>query len=324
MHEPTTVQTGTPPGPAPPTDSRPVGLAFAFASYFTWAFSVFYFKAVAHVPAPEILAHRVIWSALLLLCLLGWRGRLGELKALLRRRRTLLSLVGSALLVSTCWLTFIWAIANDRILQTSLGYFICPLVSVVLACVFLRERLSRLQMISVVLAAAGVTFMAVRVGAVPAVSLVLAFSFAFYGLIRKKTAADSILGLAAETTLLFPAALGYLVYLHLSDALSFLQIDRTTDLLLIAAGPVTALPLLWWVAGARRLTYVTAGLTQYLTPSITFLLAVFVFHEPLSRIQLLAFGFIWAALILYTADSFHLHRSTRLRGTDDAKEARHG
>jgi chloramphenicol-sensitive protein RarD len=221
----------------------------------------------------------------------------------LKNWRTLGVLVATTLLVGCNWFVFIWAINNGLILQTSLGYYINPLVNVLLAMVFLGERLRRLQIIAVLLALAGVTYLTFSLGQFPWVALSLAFSFAFYGLIHKVAPVQSIEGLSIETMLLFIPAASYLFYLDLGGGGAIFRVDRYIDLLLMATALVTAVPLLLFTAGARRLTFITIGFMQYLAPSCTFLLAVFLYQEPFSLAQAITFILIWTALALFSMDA---------------------
>lgn len=278
------------------------GIVYGLAAYFWWGLCPVYFKAVAHVASPEVLAHRIVWSLLLLLLLLVRRGELAATIRTIREPRLLLALTASTLLVAANWFVFIWAIANDRVLEASLGYFINPLVNVALGMLLLRERLQKLQWLSLVLVTMGVVLLGLRTGGVPAVSLALAFSFGLYGLVRKVTVIGGVAGLAVETTILAPIALAALWWWHGQGTLSFGHLDRGTDLLLAASGLVTALPLVWFANAARRLRYTTVGFLHYTTPTLQFLLAVAVFGEPLGPGRLLSFVLIWCALGLFSVD----------------------
>ncbi len=279
------------------------GVFYGLAAYFWWGLAPLYFKAVGHVPPDEILAHRILWSCLLLGLILWRRGELREVGAVARDRRLLTTLAASTVLIAVNWFVFIWAIANGRLLQASLGYFINPLVNVVLGVVILKERLRRPQAAALALAAVGVALMGLRVGGIPAVSLVLAVSFSLYGLLRKQAPVGGVVGLAVETGLLAPVALLYLVWLGGEGRLVFSRLDARTDLLLAAAGVITALPLVWFANAARRLRLSTVGILQYLSPSLQFLLAVAAFGEPFALGELASFGLIWAGLAIYTVDA---------------------
>ena len=290
--------------PVEPTPDRTrSGVVFGLAGYTAWGFIPLYFKAVAAVPPLEVLAHRILWSLVLLVGFLAVRGRLGRMAEVLRHRRSLGVLCATTVLVAGNWLVFIWSVANAHLLEASLGYFINPLVSVLLGFVFLRERLRPVQWMAVALALVGVLTLAVGTGTLPWIALFLACSFGLYGLLRKTARPDGVTGLAVETLLLAPVALGWLVLSGQQGVLVFGQAGWGMTLLLLAAGPVTALPLVWFTEGARRLRLATIGFLQYVAPSLQFLLAVLAFGEPFSRIHGLSFGLIWAALLLYSVDT---------------------
>lgn len=287
------------------------GLAYAIAAFLWWGLSPIYWKLLDHVSASELLAHRVVWLCALLAVLLAARGRLAELVAAVRSRRVMLTLLVTTGLIAVNWFTFIWAVNSERTLEASLGYFINPLVSVLLGLVVLRERLSRAQGLALGLAAAGVALLTARVGQVPWAALTLAFSFGFYGLLRKTVDAGPTVGLLVETLLLSPLALVYLIRLQASGGGAFGTISPATDGLIAVSGVVTALPLLWFTHGARRLPLSTIGFLQYLAPTVQFLLAVFAFREPFTPAHLAAFGLIWAALAVFSVDARERYRASR-------------
>lgn len=297
-------------------DSREsrIGLIYGLAAYGWWGFVAIYFKAVGHVEPSEILAHRVIWSALLLSAWLLLRGRGRSSLESLRSPRTMWTLLLSTILIALNWFTFIWAVSNDRVIDASLGYFINPLVNVGLGVLFLGERLRRAQLLALLLASLAVVWLTLERGHLPGVSLILAFSFGFYGLLRKQVAADALTGLTVETLILLPIATLWLWHLHQGQEMAFARVDIQTDLLLIAGGVVTALPLLWFANAARRLPYSTVGFLQYMAPSIQLLLAVLLFGEVLGWNRLLAFGLIWCALAVFSWDA--LNAARRRRGMD--------
>ena len=278
------------------------GALFALGAFAIWSGFPLYFKLVAAIPASEVLGHRILWSLLFVALLLGlrghWRGVREALTTPSLRRRLALS----ALLISVNWLVFIWAIANDHVLDASLGYFINPLVNVVLGVLLLGERLRRLQWLAVTLALAGVANLVWQHGSLPWIALTLAFSFGSYGLVRKQTSTDALSALFVETLLLVPLALGYLAFLDLAGHGHFLRGPFVDDGLLLLAGVLTALPLLLFGGAARRLRLSTLGLLQYTVPTGHFLLAVFAFGEPFTAVHAVTFGVIWLALALYTID----------------------
>ncbi|HYD52208.1 MAG TPA: EamA family transporter RarD [Gemmatimonadaceae bacterium] len=281
--------------------SRSRGLAFALLAYAAWGFFPIYFKALAHVPALEVLAHRVVWSVVLLSIATPLLGRwTTTLEALGPRKRLLVAT--SALLIAANWGVYIWAVQAGRVLQASLGYYVNPLVSVLLGVLFLGERLRRLQTVAIALAAMGVGVLVVDRGELPWLPLSLALTFGLYGLVRKRAGVDPVGGLLAETALLAPVALAFVALLTTRDQGSFGDGAGTT-LLLLAAGPVTAIPLIWFALGVRSLPLSTVGLLQYLTPTLQFLLAVLVYREHFTAAHAVAFAFIWSALALYSWDS---------------------
>jgi chloramphenicol-sensitive protein RarD len=284
----------------PPRDERSAGLGYALAAYLSWGLLPLYFKALKHVPALEILAHRVIWSLALLAALLVARGGTGAFAAPFRGGRLKILAVTTAL-ISTNWLVYIWAVNSGRIIEASLGYFMNPLVNVLLGVAFLGETLSGRQRAAIVLAAAGVAVLVLRAGAFPWVSIVLAISFGLYGLVRKRAAIDAVGGLFAETALMAPLALA-LVGVRAGSGGAFGSAPGTTALL-VAAGAITALPLVWFTLGVHRLRLSTMGLVQYVAPTGQFLLGVALYREPFTRGHATAFGLIWASLALYTWDA---------------------
>jgi chloramphenicol-sensitive protein RarD len=275
------------------------GIAAALGAYALWGLVPIFFKQLGNVPALEIIAHRVVWSLLLVGGLLVMRGQLAPVWCHARNPRTLLRAAIAAALVMTNWLVFVWAVNVDRILETSLGYFITPLVSIVLAVVVLHERLRPRQWAAVALALIGVALEGWRMGGLPWVSLVLAATFGSYGLLRKQLPVDAAGGLFLETACAAPFALAYLLWLGSSG--NFGQ-TTATDTLLIASGPVTAIPLLLFAIGARRLPLATMGFLQYVAPSLSFLVAIVYYSEPMNLARLFAFAAIWAGLALYSAD----------------------
>lgn len=282
----------------------PSGPLAAALAYILWGLFPLYIKQVAAVPALEIVLHRSAWSLVVMLSLLLAMRRFAWLRPVVRQPRTLALFALSALLLACNWLLYVWAVNAGRLLDASLGYFINPLVNVLLGYAVLHERPRPLQWAAVALAAAGVLWLALGAGHVPWVSLVLALSFGFYGLLRKTAPLGATEGLALETLLLAPLAVGGLLWLSASGQGHFGQGDLRLDALLIAAGPATAIPLLLFASGARRVSMATLGLLQYLGPSIQFVLGVAVYHEPFSTSRSVGFALIWAALALYSAASW--------------------
>lgn len=278
---------------------RRKGLLLGLGAYLWWGFFPLYLKTLMAVPAVEILCHRVLWGQFFLLLLVWKTGRLAEVRAAFRPSRTLTLLGLTTVLIAANWLIYIWSVVSGRVLESSLGYYINPLVNVVLGIAVLKERLDRPALVAVGVASVGVGWLAVRTGAPPWLSLGLALSFGLYGLLRKQIPVGALAGLVVETTLLLPCVAGYLLWAGMSGRGVFLAGQPGLDLLLILAGPVTAIPLLFFTGAARRLPLSTLGFLQYLSPSLQFLLALSVFGEPLGVDRLVAFGFIWLALLLY-------------------------
>lgn len=289
------------------------GVAYGLSAFLSWGLIPLYFKIVADVPALEVLAHRILWSLVFLLIIIVWRGRWSPFLKLFKDWKTLAILSGTTVFIAANWLVFIWAVFHDRLWEASLGYFINPLVSVTMGVIFLRERLRKGQVFAVVLAGVGVTYLAVGNGSLPWVAIVLALSFGSYGLLRKIAKPDAIMGLTVETVILAPLAVGWLVWNAGNDTLAFIFAGWEKSLWLLAAGPLTALPLLWFTEGARRLRLATLGFLQYLAPSMQFLLAVLVFGEPFGKVKAISFGLIWAALLLYSIDTARSLQKKSLR-----------
>lgn len=284
------------------------GLLLGFGAYLLWGVLPLYFKAVAHVDPVEIVAHRILWSLIFLAALLSLRKRWGLVSAARRNRKVMLTLALTALLIGVNWLVYIWAVLNDHVLEGSLGYYLNPLVNVLLGVLLLKERLSRAQTLAVGLAAAGVAVLAVGAGSGLWISLTLAASFALYGFLRKVAPVDSLEGLSIESAILAPIALGWVLWLQ-SKGESGLGMDSYTTILLVLAGAITAIPLLLFTAAAKRLPYSTLGFLQYIAPSLQFLLAVLVFGERLTTAHIICFGAIWCALAIFAVEGIRLGRA---------------
>ncbi|MEM5443289.1 EamA family transporter RarD [Serratia marcescens] len=287
------------------------GIFFALAAYFMWGIAPAYFKLIQQVPADEILTHRIIWSFFFMLALITLGRNWPKVRAACQNRKRLLLLAVTALLIGGNWLLFIWAVNNHHMLEASLGYFINPLVNVLLGMLFLGERFRRMQWVAVALAFTGVLVQLWQFGSLPIIGLGLAFSFAFYGLLRKKIAIDAQTGMLIETLWLLPVAAVYL-FLFADSPTSHLSANPwSLNLLLVAAGIVTTVPLLCFTAAATRLRLSTLGFFQYLGPTLMFLLAVTFYGETVGQDKLVTFGFIWAALILFTLDALYTQRKLR-------------
>ncbi len=299
-------------GYAGPVSSRSRGFVYALLAYATWGVFPVYFKALPNVPSDQVLAHRILWSVALLAVVVPVLGRWSTVVASCRPIMAL-----SAVLIAANWGTYIWAVQSGRVLEASLGYFVNPLVSVLLGVIFLRERLRRRQVYAIALAAIGVVGLVIRLGALPWLPLTLALTFGLYGLVRKRAGVDAVGGLLVEASALAAPALAWLLFCNARGTGAFGR-DATTTALLVAAGPVTAVPLIWFAMGVRRLPLSTVGILQYVTPTLQFLLAVALYREPFGSAQALAFGFIWTALALYTWDSFHAARQGEAGGVGAA------
>lgn len=284
------------------------GVAFGSAAFLIWGISPLYWKALGSVPAVEIVLHRIVWSFLFLIPLVLIRKKWPAFAATLKDKRTMLILLASALLVSCNWLVYIWAVNAGHLLQASLGYYINPLVNVLLGMAFLKERLRRPQVFAVLLAALGVLYLTFFFGQFPWIALTLAFSFGLYGLIHKTMSVGSLVGLTIETLMLTVPALILLVYLDQQALGVFLNQGVGIDLMLMASSVVTAVPLLFFSFGTRRLQLSTVGILQYIAPSCMFLMAVFLFDEPFFKAQVISFLMIWTALAIYSTDSVRHYR----------------
>jgi len=287
------------------------GLFYALSAFVLWGVAPAYFKLVQQVPPAEIIVHRILWSGLLMALVLGLSRRFVGWRHLRDNPRLLATLALTSLLICGNWLTFVYAVNSGRMLDASLGYYINPLINVLLAVAFLGERLRPLQIAAVVLAALGVAYQVVELGRLPWISLVLALSFGFYGLLRKRVALDALNGLGVETALVTPLALGYFIWLWSQGHAQFAHVSAGLDALLIAAGIVTTVPLALFAAGAQRLPYTTIGFLQYISPSIGIVLAVAFYGEHFGATRAVTFGLIWAGLVLFSWDAWLAYRRAR-------------
>jgi chloramphenicol-sensitive protein RarD len=287
---------------------RRAGLALGLGAYLAWGFLPLYFKLLAAVPSAEIVAHRILWSLVFLAVLATFWRRWSAIRAALSAPRIALTLALTALLIAVNWLVYIWAVLNGHVLEGSLGYYLNPLVNVLLGVVLLKERLTRAQVFATLLAAAGVSVLAIGAGQGLWISLTLAASFALYGFLRKVAPVDALEGLSIETAMLAPVALGWLLWMDARGGLGFGAFGIGTDILLVLGGAVTAIPLLLFTAAAKRLPYSTLGFLQYLAPSLQFLLAVLVFGEALTTAHIVCFGAIWTALAIFSLDGWRAAR----------------
>ncbi|WP_070962683.1 EamA family transporter RarD [Vibrio sonorensis] len=289
------------------------GILFAVGAYSMWGFAPIYFKAINQVPALEILSHRVVWSFVLLAVLLFFGRLWRNVRDVIKNKKKILYLIATSLLVGANWLIFIWAVNANHMLDASLGYYINPLINVILGMVFLGERLRKMQWVAVALAATGVIIQLVAFGSVPIVAIALALSFGFYALLRKKVSLDAQTGLFIETLIMLPAAAIYLLWIADSPTTDFATNGFNLNLLLIAAGVITTLPLLCFTAAATRLKLSTLGFFQYIGPSLMFLLAVLVYGEAFTIDKAITFAFIWGALLVFSTDGIRYSRTQKLK-----------
>jgi len=279
------------------------GVIFAILAFTFWGLVPIYFKLVSSVSPLEILAHRIIWSLLFLYILIISTKQMGMVKKIFKDKRKFKILFLTALLVSTNWLIFIWAVSNNKITEASLGYYINPIVNIILGIIFFSEKPTKFQKIAILFAIFAILNELISFGSIPLLSLSLAFSFGFYGMLRKKISLPSVAGLFIETLILAPFALLYFIYLFFTSQNSFNFSFDYISLLLVSAGFITVLPLLWFNAAATRISLVKLGFLQYIGPSISFVLGIFIYHEPFDHKKLITFAFIWFALIIFSLDS---------------------
>jgi chloramphenicol-sensitive protein RarD len=282
------------------------GALYAILAYSSWGLLPIYWKLFGQVPAVEVLSHRIFWSLLFLLGLLAWQRRGVEFRQLQQSPQKILFLLITALLLTFNWGLYIYGVNSDRVIETSLGYFINPLMNVLLGLIFLKERLHWGQQLAVALATLGVLNFVWQLGSVPWIALGLALSFALYGLGRKVVPVSPLVGLAAETMLMVPLALAYIIYAATADTGNF-GVSSTLTLLFIGAGVVTSLPLLWFNNAAKRLRLSTLGFFQYIAPSVQLVLGVFIYREPFTHTHAVTFGLIWLALFTYSTTSMMRH-----------------
>ncbi len=293
-------------------NERRRGLIYGVLAYGLWGLAPAFWKQLAHVDAPELLAHRAVWGLGTFLVLVAIAGQGEPLVRALRDRKLLGLMFVSGALLALNWGMFVWAAIRGHLLEASLGYFINPLISVAIGTIFLRERLTRLQWIAIALAAIGVGVLTWRAGKVPYISLLLASTFGLYGTIRKLAKVDALVGSTIETALMVPIAIGYLVY---DRAFGVLGHGSAADhVLVISTGVVTAIPLILFTSAARRLPLSTVGFLQYLAPTGQFLLAVLAYGEPLAHEKLVAFGFIWTALVVFSVNLWRTASLARAAG----------
>jgi chloramphenicol-sensitive protein RarD len=287
------------------------GVLYGIGAYILWGILPIYWKWLQAVPAIQIISHRIIWSFVLLALILFVTRQWRDFRAKAFSRRVVLIYLVSAILLSINWLTYIWAVNAGFVVETSLGYFINPLLSVLLGVLFLREKLRPWQWLPIGLAAIGVVYVAISYGQFPWIALTLAFSFGLYGLVKKLAPLGSLYGLTLETGLLSLPALGLLVFMEVHGQGAFLHSPPVSNLLMVGAGLVTTVPLLMFASAVQRIPLSTVGILQYINPTIAFLLGVFLFHEPFNLSLLIGFSLVWLALLIYSAENFLASRSRR-------------
>lgn len=286
------------------------GVLFALAAYILWGFFPLYFKAIQQVSALQILAHRIAWGFVFTLAVVLVLRQWKEFRASVFNRRTFLIYAGASVVLGINWFTYVWAVITNHVVESSLGYFINPIVSVLLGVIFLRERLRTFQWVAIAMVTAGVVYLTVTFGQLPWISLVLAVTFGFYGLLKKIAPLGALHGITLETAVLTIPSLAYLFIVNANGTGTFGHSTPLLDFLLVLSGPVTAIPLLLFATGARRIPLTTIGLLQYIAPTLQFLLGVLVFHEPFDQTRLIGFMIIWLALVLFSVENLLARRRT--------------
>ncbi len=284
----------TPPGA--PDESA--GILFAAIAYGVWGVMPLYWRLLGDVPPVELTVHRVLWCAVFLMIVVAWRGRASRIVSIVREPRTIATLALTSVLITVNWTIFIYCVATNQLIEASFGYYLTPLLSIALGVFLVGERMSRVRLVGIVLAGGAVTVQAVELGHIPWIGPLLALLFGFYGYFRKHTAIDSLDGLMVETLILFPVTLGLVGYWWVRHTGAFPSANLGKDALLIVGGPLTAVPLALFAAGARRIRLSTLGFLQYVAPSITLVLATVGLHEPFTRGNVIAFVCIWAAILI--------------------------
>lgn len=283
------------------------GILNGIAAYLMWGVFPIYWKLLHQVPALQVIGHRISWSFVLLIAFVVLTRQWQDFRAALHPKTFgIYALAGALLTVN--WLVYVWGVNAGFIVETSLGYFINPLLSVLLGVLFLHERLRPAQWVPVILATAGVTYLTVVYGRLPWIALSLAFSFGFYGFVKKLAPLGSLYGLTLETGIVFPLAVLYLVFINFTGSAAFLHESVSTDVLLVGAGVVTTIPLLMFASAARQIPLTVVGLLQYIAPTIQFLIGVFLYREPFDRAHLIGFGIVWIALVIFWVENFMASR----------------
>jgi chloramphenicol-sensitive protein RarD len=293
------------------------GIWYAVGAYVAWGVLPVYWKWLHNVPAVQLISHRIIWSFVLLAMVVFVTRQWKSFRSAAQPRRVLLIYLAAAVLLSINWLTYVWAVNAGFIVETSLGYFINPLLSVLMGVIFLRERLRPWQWLPIGLAAAGVLYLTVVYGSLPWIALTLAFSFGIYGLVKKTAPLGALYGLTLETGLLFVPAVGFLVYLETVGRGAFLHSGPLMDLLLVGAGLITTVPLLMFASAAQRIPLSLVGVLQYIAPTLQFLIGVLIYKEPFDHAHLIGFSLVWVALAIFWLEGFFASRRLRVQAAAD-------
>ncbi|HYE82952.1 MAG TPA: EamA family transporter RarD [Clostridia bacterium] len=296
-----------------------IGVFYGAIGFTAWGFLPIYWKLLDEIPADEILAHRIFWSFLFVGGILLFKNGIGTLKETLKEGKNVRNVLLCAFFITINWGTYIWAVNSGNIVQSSMGYYINPLMMVILGMTVLKERLNVLQYVSIGFAAIGVAVIAIQFGSVPWVALLLASSFALYGLFKKLLKAESLVGLALETTVLVPLAFGYILYKLISGQSALYSVSLSTLILLTFSGIATATPLLWYAMGSARVKLSTIGFLQYISPTISLFLGIFVYGEKFTRTHLLSFSFIWIALVIYSFSNMEALKKSRISSRSAAE-----
>ncbi|NDV22850.1 EamA family transporter RarD [Desulfovibrio sp. JC022] len=287
------------------------GLFYAAAAFIMWGLLPVYWKTLEEVPALELLCNRIVWSLFFVGILLSCKKRWAEVKKALADKKGKILLSISSCLIGTNWFIYIWAVNHGHVIDTSMGYYMTPLMNGLLGFIVMKEKLNRLQVIAILLAACGVIYSIIDYGHIPYIALTLAVSFAFYGLVRKVMKVESLPGLFVETAVLAPVSAAYLVWLAFSGEISIYKISLMDNILLVGAGAATSLPLIFFAHGARRLRLVTLGMMQYIAPTLALMLGVFVYNEPFNSARMVTFVFIWSGIAVYVADGINKNLKAR-------------
>jgi chloramphenicol-sensitive protein RarD len=285
------------------------GILYGIGAYVLWGFFPIYWKLLHQVSALQVIGHRIGWSFIILIIYIFATRKWQEFRDLAFNLKTVGMYAIAGVLLSINWLVYVWGVNAGFIVESSLGYFINPLLSVLLGVVFLRERLRPAQWIPVILAAIGVVYLTIVYGRLPWIALTLAFSFGLYGLVKKLAPLGSLYGLTLETAIVFPIALIYLVFVELNGTGAFLHYNTSVDLFLAGAGIVTTIPLLMFASAAQSVPLWVIGLLQYIAPTLQFLIGVFIYKEPFSHNQLIGFGIVWIALVIFLVENYLASRA---------------